>query len=254
MQNFGKIKNIFNNLMIEGIVSNKKTNKNLFKDYVKAIKENEILKTQFLIYDNLETKIEENELKASLFIQENLSLLSKFSKEQILEANKKLFNIIKLESKFDDELNELHESISKLIFTNKTIKNIDSIVEATSFIINHMKNNKAKVIVESYDLPNSMLSTIMVERYNEKYSTLSETEKKVLKVLINSDNGKKEEVYSMVVRECLDLINEKLTDADLDTKDKLLRVKDKLLTDKIEINEDFNKNISKLMELKNSLQ
>jgi hypothetical protein len=253
MQNFGKIKNKFNELMVEGIVSNKEENKNLFKHYVKTIKENEILKTQFLVYDNIENKIEENELKANLFLQENIALLQKFSKKDIMEANFKLADPIIFETESTDDNIVLHENITKLIFTKKTAKNIDTIVEATAYIINHMKNKKEKNVNESFDLPNSMLSTIMVDKYNEKYASLSETEKKVLKVLIDSDDTKKEEVYTGVVRECIDMINVKLTDSDLETKDRLLRVKDKLLNDKFEINENFNKNISKLLELKNSL-
>jgi hypothetical protein len=254
MQNFGKIKNKFNELMIEGIVSNKEENKNLFKNYVKAIKENEVLKTQFLVYDNIENKIEENELKANLFLQENIALLSRFSKKEIMEANFKLADPIIFETEPTDDNIELHENITKLIFTKKTAKNIDTIVEATAYIINHMKNKKEKIVNETFDLPNSMLSTIMVDKYNEKYASLSETEKKVLKVLFDSDDAKKEEVYTGVVRECIDMINYKLTDSDLETKDRLLRVKDKLLSDKFEINENFNKNISKLLELKNSLE
>ena len=253
MQNFGKIKNKFNELMVEGIVSNKEENKNLFKHYVKTIKENEILKTQFLVYDNIENKIEENELKANLFLQENIALLQKFSRKDIMEANFKLADPIIFETESTDDNIVLHQNITKLIFTKKTAKNIDTIVEATAYIINHMKNNKTKTVTESFDLPNSMLSTIMVDKYNEKYASLSETEKKVLKVLIDSDDIKKEEVYTGVVRECIDMINVKLTDSDLETKDRLLRVKDKLLNDKFEINENFNKNISKLLELKNSL-
>jgi hypothetical protein len=140
-----------------------------------------------------------------------------------------------------------------LIFIDKNPNSINDIVETTSKIVKFIVNNKPKVIVETIDLPNSMLSTIMVDKYNEKYASLSETEKKVLKVLIDSDDIKKEEVYTGVVRECIDMINVKLTDSDLETKDRLLRVKDKLLNDKFEINENFNKNISKLLELKNSL-
>lgn len=253
MQNFGKIKNKFNELMVEGMVSNKEENKNLFKNYVKTIKENEILKTQFLVYDNIENKIEENELKANLFLQENIALLNKFSKKDIMEANLKLADPIIFETEATDDNIKLHENITKLIFTKKTPKNIDTIVEATAYIINYMKNNKGKAINETFDLPNSMLSTIMVDKYNEKYASLNETEKKVLKVLIDSDDTKKEEVYTGVVRECIDMINAKLTDSDLETKDRLLRVKDKLLNDKFKIDENFNKNISKLLELKNSL-
>jgi Na+/phosphate symporter len=93
----------------------------------------------------------------------------------------------------------------------------------------------------------------MVDKYNEKYASLDESEKQVLKVLIDSTDEEKKEVYSSTLRECINLINEKLDTNDLEAKDKLLRVKDKLLNDKQEINEDFFKNISKLVELKNNL-
>ena len=57
MQNFGKIKNAFNGLLVESFVGNQNTDKNLFKTYIKAIRENEGLKTQFLVYNNIENKI-----------------------------------------------------------------------------------------------------------------------------------------------------------------------------------------------------
>jgi hypothetical protein len=256
MKNFGKIKNAFNEILAEGVVSKNDSNKQLFKKYIKTIKENEVLKTQFLVYDNIENKIEENEFKANLFLQENIALFNKYSKEEILEANNKLAESILSEQKnasYDNE--KLHEDISNLIFLKKEAKNIDAIVEATANVINYMKKNKAKVVTESIDLPNSMLTTIMVEKYNEKYSALTdETDKQILKALIESNDEKKKEVYSIVIRECIDLIDEKLKESDLDAKDKLLRVKDKLLNDKQEISEDFNKNISKLVELKKSLK
>lgn len=253
MQNFGKIINTFNGILVEGYVSKDAKNKEMFKQYIKTIKENESLKAQFMIYNNIENKVELNELKANLFLQENLSLLNKFSKRQILEANFKLANLIPFE-KIENYPNQgLHEDISTLIFTEKKAKNIDVIVEATSRIIEFMKENKEKEIKESIELPNSMLSTIMVDKYNEKYNSLSESEKNLLKSVINSDDNEKKEIYSKTLRECIDLIDSKLNESTLDEKDKLLRVKDKLLNDKQEINEDFIKNVSKLIELKLNL-
>ena len=38
-----------------------------------------MLKTQFMVYNNIENKIEENEFKANLFLQENIALLKKYS-------------------------------------------------------------------------------------------------------------------------------------------------------------------------------
>jgi hypothetical protein len=254
MQNFGKIKNAFNELLTEGIVRKDDKTKKLFKDYVKTIKENEILKTQFLIYSNIENKIEKDDLKANLFIQENLALLNKFSKKEIQEANTKLSQPVLVEGDADYENKELHENISKLIFLAKNAKNVETIVEATSNIINFMKTNKEKEVGERIDLPNSMITSIMVDKYNEKYASLDESEKETIKAIINSDDDKKVEMYSNMLRECIDLIDTKLTTSDLDTKDKLLKVKDKLLNDKKEINEDFNKNISKLIELRITLK
>jgi len=253
MQNFGKIKNAFNGLLVESFVGDKESNKNLFKTYIKTIRENEALKTQFLVYNNIENKIEENEFKANLFLQENIALLNKFSKKDLLEANQKLAKAISVEDE-TYEKQELHENLSELIFLKKSSKNIDAIVEATSKIIIHMKNNKLRLVKEAIELPNSMLSTIMVEKYNERYSTLDENEKEILKVLIESTNEQKQEVYKKTLKECVELINENLKEADLDAKDKLLQVKEKLLNDTIEVNENFFKNISKLVDLKSSLK
>lgn len=254
MQNFGIITNAFNGVLAEGLVSKDTNNKQIFKKYIKTIKENEVLKTQFLVYNNIENKIEENEFKANLFLQENIALVKKFSKKEIAKANQLLANNISIELGESYTNAELHENISKLIFTDKTTSNIDTIVEATASIINFMKTNQPKEVNESIDLPSSMISTIMVDKYNEKYSTLDESERQILKALIDSDDDKKKEVYSVTLRECIDLIDGKLIESDLEAKDKLLRVKDKLLNDKQEVNEDFFKNISKLVELKNSLK
>lgn len=253
MQNFGKIKNAFNGILVESFVGDNTANKNLFKTYIKTIKENEALKTQFLVYNNIENKIEENEFKANLFLQENIALLNKFSKKDLLEANAKLAKSISIEDE-SYEKQELHENLSELIFLKKTSNNIEAIVEATTKIIIHMKNNKLKLVKEAIELPNSMLSTIMVEKYNERYSTLDENEKEILKVLIESTDEQKQEVYKKTLKECLELINENLKEADLNAKDKLLQVKEKLLNDTNEVNENFFKNISKLVDLKSSLK
>jgi hypothetical protein len=254
IKNFGHIKSVYNTLLAESVMSDDKSKKELFKGYVKSIKENEILKTQFLVYTNIEQKVESDVAKAAMFVKENIELFSKFNKKDILEANTKLVENLLFESDVLDEKKELYESISTLIFTNKTPETIDSIVEATSKIVDYIVNNKAKTVSEAIELPNSMLSTMMVDKYNEKYASLDESEKKILKTLIESTDEEKKEVYSNTIKECITLINEKLDTSDLNAKDKLLRVKDRLLNDKQEINEDFIKNISKLVELRSNLK
>jgi hypothetical protein len=263
MQNFGKIKNIFNGILVEGVVSKNNTNKLLFKKYVKTIKESEILKTQFLVYNNIENAIEKDSMTTNLFVQENLRLLEKFKPKDIISENKKLVALLEeakanLDESYDENLASLHESLSSVIFQFATPKNLDSRVENFTKICKYIKSNKPKEINESIDLPTSMISTIMVDKYNEKYSMLDESEKKGLSTLVGSTDDEKKQVYADTLRECIDLVNESLKSDSIrgksDVYEKLLNVKDKLLNDTIDINENFEQKISKLIELRTNLK
>lgn len=255
MQNFGNIKNIFNDLLAESLFTKEAEGKKLFQKYVKTIKESEILKTQFLIYNNIENKIDNDVMSANLFVSENLRLLEKYSKSDILKENKKLVKLLgKKQVKNDYELSALHESLTNLIFTERKPKNIDKITTEIKNVSNFITLNKPKEIKESIDLPLSMLTNIMVDRYNEKYNDLEESDKKILKTLLESNLDEKKKLYSDTVKECLDLIDGLLTEADDDSKEKLSKVKNKLSenTDLDEAN--FINKFSKLVELKSNLQ
>jgi hypothetical protein len=253
VKNFGQIKECFNDILIEGIVT-KSTDKNkLFKKYVSLVNENKILKTQFLVYNNIENKVEPDVYKATQFVNESIALLSKYKKKDIMEANKKLVECL---SSFEseNERNDLHENISKLVFTPRTPDTIDVIVEATSKIVDYITKNKEKEVIEKVDMPNSIMTAIMVERYNQKYANLDESEKNILKSLIDSDDEQKLKVYESIVHECIGLINEKYDGAELEEKHKLLMVKERLLTEQKNVDADYFKKISKLTELRNTLK
>ena len=253
-KNFGHIKELYNNILSESVVSKDENSKKLFKGYIKNLKENEILKTQFLVYSNIESKVESDLTKATMFVKENIDLFSKYKKKDIIEANKKLVLDLLFETEYKSDKEELYENISTLIFTDKTPNTIDTIVEATNAVVQYIMNNKEPEVTEAIDLPISMMTSMMVEKYNQKYSGLDESQKSVLKVLIESTDDEKKELYGNIIKECLELINEKLDTNDLDTKEKLLKVKEKLLNDKQEVNEEFIKNVSKLVELRDGLK
>lgn len=254
IKNFGKIKAIYNGLLVEGVITKDNSKKQQFKKYVSAINENEILKTEFLVFTNIENKVESDPAKAADFVRENIELFSKFDKKDIYAANATLIPDVLFEQVFIDDNLGLYENITTLIFTRKTPDTVETILEARGKVVDYIVNNKAKVITEAIELPNSMISKLMVEKYNEKYSVLDESEKQILKAIIDSTDEVKKTVYGNTLRECIDLIDDKLGTTDLDAKDKLLRVKDRLLNDKHEINEDFIKNISKLVELRTNLK
>lgn len=257
MQNFGKIKNVFNNLLVEGIAKKDDSAKKLFKKYIKTIKESKILKTQFLVYNNIENKIDEDVISTNIFVSENIKLLEKFNKADILKENKKLvdlLNVYKSRLSEDYELKGLHESISDLIFTTRTPKNIDKITEDIKNVGKYILINKSKEVNESIDLPVSVLTKMMVDKYNEKYSDLDESDRKVLKVLIGSNLEEKKKLYSNIVKECIELIDGLSANIDNESKEKLLKVKIKLLEEKETIDDNIVNEISKVIELKNNLK
>jgi hypothetical protein len=258
MQNFGKIKNVFNNLLIEGIIKKDVNSKALFKKYIKTIKESEILKTQFLVYNNIENKVDTDSFSANVFVSENIKLLEKYSASDILKENLKLVNILKeSKNKLVDEyeLSTLHESLCDLMFTKRTPHNIEKITQDIKKVTNYITTNRVKEVNESIDLPLSMMTNIMVDNYNEKYSKLSGDDKEILKVLLDENFENKKNVYSKMVAECTELIEGLLKEADEESTKKLVQVKNKILEEnKVFTEEEFMTKLSKLIELKNNLK
>lgn len=255
MKNFGNIKNIFNNLLAEGLMKKDTKSKKLFQKYIKTIRESEILRTQFLIFNNIETRVDVDMISANLFVSENIKLLEKYSKSDILKENHKLSNLLgKSEVIEKYELSDLHESLNDLIFTERKAKNIDKITTGIIKVSNYILLNKGKEIKESVDLPLHMLTNIMVDKYNEKYNTLEESDKEILRVLLESNLEGKKLFYETIVKDCMVLVDTLINESDDELKEKLSRVKVKL-TEDIDLNEDnFIEKISKLVDLKNNLE
>lgn len=252
VKNFGKIKNTYNNILIESITSKKDENKSVFKNYIKTIKNDEILKEQFLIYNNIENKVETDRFKATEYVKESIALLSKYPKQSIIESNSKLIANVAYEFDVDYDKQGLHEAITTLVFTDKKASTLDAILEATDKIVDYIINNQPKEVNEGLGIPNSMLLSLSVENFNEEYKDLSESEKAIVSVMIESTPEEKEKLFKDTNNECLSLVNNRLEESDNISKEKLLSVKERLLNQTYN-NETFVKDITKLLELKGTL-
>lgn len=257
MLNFGKINNGFLNILTNVVIKDDKAKK-LLKKYKDTIKESEILKTQYLLYKNIEQKTESDALMANLYVSEAMKLLEKYNKSDIEKENKKLVKLLK-ENKgnIQDtyELSDLHESISSLIFTKRNPKNVNKIITETKKVADYILNNKIVDVTTGLGLPTSVAGKLLINKYNEKYKDLSEDEKHVLRVLIEPKFEVKKSFYLKNVGECVEEIDALLKESDDESKEKLLKVKKKLENEF----EDLNENnvvgrIVKLVELKNNLK
>ena len=70
--------------------------------------------------------------------------------------------------------------------------------------------------------------------------------------LVRLAEQNRKDLYFQTIRECIDLVNQQLSECSIDEKDKLLQVKDKLLRFKYNENE-FISEMSKIVSLKGNL-
>ena len=249
MKNFGKLKNIFNTMLAEGISEKSDLKKDIFKGYVKMLKENEILKLQFEAYTNIESLVEENEFKATEKIKRIIESVKDFDDKEIFEANDKLAKLAVGRNIDEDyKAKELHENITNLIFS----KDVDTYVDSLHETVEYAKSNTQKEIVESVGVPNSLLASLAIGKFNDRYNDLDEVTKKAIKIIIEGDVESRIEIFTESVKDCLELVNEKLKDADSTIKESLLAVKENLLGRKFD-EYSFQSDITKILELKADL-
>jgi hypothetical protein len=255
MMDFGTLKNIFTKILIESHIKGDKKGKELYKKYLKIIRENEALRSHFIVYKNIETKTIGSDVEASNYLKENLSLLKK---QNLKEGKIKLVNLLK---KYGYKLNEkpstLHESLNVLLTKRKNVETINEIHESFEVVKNWLtspknlnessNNNKNKVDVNKF-------LKVVTKKYNEKYSNISEEEKKVIKTILSNNDTEKESLLKNMVKESIVLINKSLKEYgdNINIKSKLLEAKD--IVYNLEFNkETFKDDILKVYELKNNL-
>lgn len=255
MNNFGNIKDTFKSIVVESIIRKDDKGKKLFSKFLKTIKENKTLKDQYLIYSNLQNTKFDDPVQAREFVKENISLLKNLNKNQITKGNDFFLKLLK-GNKIIKENDSFYKDILFLTESEITPSNVKKVNESTNNIVRLMlqKEEVEEVIRETIDLPPSVLTKLAVNKFNSRYSDISESEKEIIKTVLNGSNEDKENIYKKLKRECIDTIDNKLNESsDLDLKDKLLKVKDKLLNTNYSL-DTFSTDISKIYDLKESIK
>lgn len=256
--NFGTLKNRFANKLVESHLSNDKKGKETYKGFLNSLKENEILKSQFIIYKNLERTDFISDIEASDYLKENISVLKKYSSKNINDINLKLAQPLLLEKGLPVKQSKLHEAIHALITKNTTASNLNKLRESFEVVkqsllsnVDHYDDNN-KFVKEGVN-PNKFLD-IAVKRFNNKYSDLSEEDKLILKTLRENDEESIKGLISKLTNENIELINKNLEVhvENIDIKQKLLEVKDVVYRMK-EDNDSSGEKVLKLLELRDSL-
>jgi len=204
----------FNNELLE-------ESKKLTTDFIEVVKGSPLLQLEFKIFNNLENKNIENDSAATRYIDNNIKLFEVYTISEINKEHEKLQAFLTEDNKLDSERVKLYDAIGNLIMESindyESI-DIDCIHESFTTVLNHIKSPK-KQLIETRELKpvNEVIIEIAISKFNEKYETLNEEDKNLLKKLIKSDDNQKQELLEEYKKENL-LILERINKNSIEDK------------------------------------
>lgn len=257
MYNFGKIKETYNRLYLESFSTKNNNKKKIFEYYINKLKESKVLREEFECYNAIQNSHFENELDSQLFIEENINIIKSLDKNELDKVHSDLIkNIIENEYPLVDSENEIIMSFENILNLEKKYKNLNKITESIITLrkILVKEGSKKTNEEEMIALPTNVLSNLLVNKFNSKYSELDESTRNIIKVTLNGSEEDRLNLFNSTLKECVEMVNNKLKESinDLELKDKLLQTKERLL--EMSFNkETYIENLTKLVELKNNL-
>lgn len=251
--NFGEIHTAFVTNFKK--LNESKDGRKVIKEYINIVKKNDLLIKEHEIFEEIPNSELKNPEQASTIIIETIK---KYNNLNIVEVNKKLVDLLENSNIGIEKIdNEYYNSVHYLLTVTNPLKNINEICESENIIKKHfnekslIKENETQVKVEDID----MLTSLLIEKFNKKYDTiLNEDEKRLVKQILESKTyEEKKNVYEEYKTECLTMINESLKTNDMDVKEKLLSIKERLLNESF-VEEDFENKINEYIELSQILK
>lgn len=241
---FGVLKSIFENACPE--LFKTRNGRKAIGEYMKAIKEDKNLSSQYALYHSLMTFDDANNMKE--FVKESLDLCGNINKRDLIKSNNKLVDIIKkykIDESFETRDNdELFEAIQYVVSNKKKLTNLSEINKKIDKITACLSES---IINSNVDI---------VKEFNEKHGTsLNEDSRELVQDIIEANRNdktvKKQNIFSKCKNECIEAINNVLNEdeSNLELKEKLLDYKDKILNK--EFNEDnLVEDIAALLQFK----
>lgn len=190
-------------------------NKNLIEEsketvntLLETINSSPILNLEFKVFNNLENKYIENELAATRYIDNNIKLFEVYTLKEIDVEHKKLKSFINEDVETIDSKIDLYIAINNLI-TESLKDNVDVdvnvIEESYNIVLEHIKNNKPKMIEESTEIISEQVLEMAIDKFNKKYESLEENDRNLFTELIKADENKKQLMLENYKKENLEI-------------------------------------------------
>jgi len=195
--NIGIANLIISNKLNESYINNKsiEESKKIAFNFLEVVKNSPILQLEFRVFNSIDGKVIESEVLAKDYIDEQIKLFEVFTIEEIDAEREKLKQFIAEETQPDNDKVKLYEAIDTVI--NETLESyentdIDKMHDAFVLVLEHVRTPK-KALLENVDVEplNEDVIEIAVGKFNEKYESLDESDKDLLKTLIKATTKEK---------------------------------------------------------------
>jgi ribosomal protein S3AE len=158
-----------------------------------------------------------------------MKVLENYPKKVLRESIRKLQDLIGSKEtilKEDDIL--IH--IDNMVFTNRSSTNVNTLHESFVALKGFIKEN-APIERTNKKVSIKLLTKLAAKKFNDRFDSLSESDREIFKTLKESSEEQKNEMYDKVLVECVELINEKMSKADdMETKEKLMETQNIVYT------------------------
>jgi hypothetical protein len=175
------------------------------------VKSSPILQLEFKVFNNMESKHIENDLAATRYIDNNIKLFEVYTIAEIDAAREMLVPFINEKNiPVNEDRVKLYNAVDALItesLNDYDKIDVDAVHESFNLVLNHIKTPK-KILIESVDvkLIDEDVIEIAVDKFNEKYDSLNEEDKNLLKTLIKSNDKEKEVLLETYKAESLTIL------------------------------------------------
>jgi len=210
--NIGIANLIISNKLNESYINNKsiEESKKIAFNFLEVVKNSPILQLEFRVFNSIDGKVIESEVLAKDYIDEQIKLFEVFTIEEIDAEREKLIPFISEETQPDNDKVKLYEAIDTVI--NETLESyentdIDKMHDAFVLVLEHIRTPK-KALLENVDVEplNEDVIEIAVGKFNEKYESLDESDKDLLKTLIKATTKEKKALLETYKTETLAIL------------------------------------------------
>lgn len=217
METFGTIKTKIIKQLTEAYIDKDKEQINSF---LKLIKENKDFLEVYNLYDIVEEKYFDDTEVAKLYVEE----ISKILNGKDVNLHTRLRIVGNVLSETVAKKNNLYDALDQLLGTDN-IRNIDTKIVAKKRVVEFLTTKKIEPETEkvnNFTMNETLLSTVLINDFNSKFTDLMEDEDKnelkIIMALTSKEINKKINESKENIREKINLLKEENSSTDVGTK------------------------------------